>query len=180
MVTVGCAQLHDRFYRLLHGFFAVRRAGDREAAGHDEGIYADAGAKVVGEVREYVVQPGEGLNEIARKFDLGYTTLAAANPGVDQFAPGVGRRLMIPSLYVPPDAPRQGIVINLAQYRFFYFPPAGDRVETFPVGLGQIGKDHAARGHASGSERGKSDMVSAALDPCRKARTPGGYSGWSR
>jgi len=96
--------------------------------------------KVIGEVREYVVQPGEDLNEIARKFDLGYTALAAANPGVDQFAPGVGRRLIIPSLYVLPDAPRQGIVINLAQYRMFYFPPGGHRVETFPVGLGQIGK----------------------------------------
>jgi L,D-transpeptidase ErfK/SrfK len=99
-----------------------------------------AGQKVVGEVREYVVQPGEGLNEIARKFNLGYTALAAANPGVDQFVPEVGRRLMIPSLYVLPDAPRQGIVINLAQYRLFYFPPGGDQVETFPVGLGQIGK----------------------------------------
>ena len=98
------------------------------------------GQEVVGEVREYVVQPGEDLNEIARKFDLGYTALAAANPGVDQFTPGVGRRLVLPSLYVLPDAPRQGIVINLAQYRLFYFPPGGDRVETFPVGLGQIGK----------------------------------------
>ena len=96
--------------------------------------------KVVGEVREYVVQPGEGLNDIARKFSLGYTALAAANPGVDQFAPGAGRRLIIPSLYVLPEAPRQGVVINLAQYRLFYFPPGGHRVETFPVGLGQLGK----------------------------------------
>ena len=96
------------------------------------------GQKVVGEVREYVVQPGEGLNDIARKFDLGYTALAAANPGVDQFSPGVGRRLIIPALYVLPDAPRRGIVINLAQYRLFYFPSGGDRVETYPLGLGVI------------------------------------------
>ena len=87
-----------------------------------------------------MVQPGEGLNDIARKFDLGYTALAAANPGVDQFSPGVGRRLIIPALYVLPDAPRRGIVINLAQYRMFYFPPGGDRVETYPLGLGVIGK----------------------------------------
>ena len=98
------------------------------------------GQKVVGAITEYVVQPGEGLNEIARKFDLGYTALAAANPGVDQFEPGAGRRLIIPSLYVLPEAPRQGIVINLAQWRLFYFPPGGDRVETYPLGLGVIGK----------------------------------------
>jgi L,D-transpeptidase ErfK/SrfK len=97
------------------------------------------GQKVAGEVREYVVKPGEGLNEIARKFDLGYTALAAANPGVGQFAPGVGRRLIIPSLYVLPDAPLHGIVINLAQYRLFYFPPGGGRVVTYPVGLAVFG-----------------------------------------
>lgn len=98
------------------------------------------GQKVVGEVREYVVHPGEGLNEIARKFDLGYTALAAANPGIDQFVPGVGRRLIIPSVYVLPDAPRHGIVINLAQYRLFYFPAGGDRVETYPLGLAVFGR----------------------------------------
>jgi L,D-transpeptidase ErfK/SrfK len=97
------------------------------------------GQKVVGEIVEYVVRPGEGLNEIARKFDLGYTALAAANPGVDQFTPEVGRRLIIPSLYILPDAPRQGIVINLAQWRLFYFPPGGDRVETYPLGLSVFG-----------------------------------------
>jgi L,D-transpeptidase ErfK/SrfK len=104
------------------------------------GEYALApGQKVVGEVREYVVQPGEGLNEIARKFGVGYTALAAANPGVDQFTPGVGRRLLIPSLYILPDAPRQGIVMNLGQYRLFYFPPGGDRVFTYPIGIGVVG-----------------------------------------
>ena len=97
------------------------------------------GQKVVGQIREYVVQPGEGLNDIARKFDVGYTALAAANPGVDQFRPGAGRRLIIPSLYILPDAPRQGIVMNLGQYRLFYFPPGGDRVFTYPIGIGVIG-----------------------------------------
>jgi L,D-transpeptidase ErfK/SrfK len=97
------------------------------------------GQKVVGEIREYVIQPGEGMNDIARKFNVGYTALAAANPGVDQFAPGVGRRLIIPSLYILPDAPREGIVLNLGQYRLFYFPPGGDRVFTYPIGIGVSG-----------------------------------------
>ena len=97
------------------------------------------GQKAVGEIRHYVVQPGEGLNDIARRFDVGYTALAAANPGVDQFNPGVGRQLLIPSLYILPDAPRQGIVMNLGQYRLFYFPPSGDRVFTYPIGIGVIG-----------------------------------------
>jgi hypothetical protein len=48
---------------------------------------------------------------------------------------------MIPTVHVRPDAPRQGIVINLAQWRLFYFPPGGDRVETFPITIGFIGKN---------------------------------------
>jgi L,D-transpeptidase ErfK/SrfK len=39
-----------------------------------------------------------------------------------------------------PDAPQQGLVINLAQWRLFYFPPGGGRVETHPLGLGAIGQ----------------------------------------
>lgn len=138
-LALCCAQPGDRVYGLLH----------ERIADHDQAAETPAATReftltprqtVVGEVHEYAVQPGEDLNEIARKFDVGYTALAAANPGVDQFAPGVGRRLIIPSLYVLPDTPRQGVVINLAQYRMFYFPPGGNRVETFPVGLGQVGK----------------------------------------
>jgi len=96
--------------------------------------------QAVGEIRHYVVRPGEVFPDIARRFDLGYTELVTANPGIDPWAPGAGRTITIPALYVLPKAPHQGIVINLAQWRLFYFPPDGDRVETHPVGLGVIGQ----------------------------------------
>ena len=98
------------------------------------------GQSVVGSVGEYVVKQGEVFADIARRFDVGYTALAAANPGVDPWLPGAGRRLRIPSLYVLPAAPHQGIVVNLAQGRLFYFPPGGGQVETHPLGLGVIGR----------------------------------------
>jgi len=98
------------------------------------------GQKAVGELRRYVVRQGDVFPDIARHFDVGYTELAAANPGIDPWYPGVGREIVIPSLHILPDAPRQGIVINLAQWRLFYFSPGGDRLVTFPLGLGVIGK----------------------------------------
>ena len=129
--------VHCRSYRRAAALVLVAALAAGPAAAAE---YALApGQKAVGEIREYVVQPGDGLNEIARKFDLGYTALAAANPGVDQFSPAVGRRLIIPSLYVLPDVPHQGIVLSLGQYRLFYFPPGGDRVFTYPIGIGVIG-----------------------------------------
>ena len=95
---------------------------------------------VVGEMRRYTVREGEVFADIARHFDIGYTALVTANPGVDPWLPGVGREITIPALHIMPDAPHQGVVINLAQWRLFYFPPGGGRVETFPLGLGVIGR----------------------------------------
>src|SRR5256885_251835 len=95
---------------------------------------------VVGEMRRYTVKEGEVFADIARHFDIGYTALVTANPGVDPWLPGVGREITIPALYMMPDAPHQGVVINLAQWRLFYFPPGGGLGETFPPGLGVIGR----------------------------------------
>ena len=125
----------DRRWRiaaLLVGALASLPAGAAE--------YALApGQQVVGEPAGYAIRQGDVLPEIARRFDVGYTALAAANPGVDPWLPQPGRQLTIPSSYVLPEGPHQGIVINLAQWRLFYFPPGGGRVETYPLGLGVIG-----------------------------------------
>jgi L,D-transpeptidase ErfK/SrfK len=98
------------------------------------------GQTAVGDLVPYVVKTGDLFPDIARRFDVGYTELVAANPGVDPWAPGAGRTVTIPGLFILPNAPHQGIVINLAQSRLFYFPPGGDRVETYPLGIGMIGK----------------------------------------
>lgn len=99
------------------------------------------GQTAVGEVKHYVIQKGDLLPDLSRRFDLGYTALAAANPGVSAWAPTAGSELTIPSLYVLPDAPHRGLVINLAQYRLYYFAPKSDRVVSYPIGIGVIGKD---------------------------------------
>jgi L,D-transpeptidase ErfK/SrfK len=98
------------------------------------------GQTAVGEIGHYMIQKGDVLPDVARRFDLGYTALAAANPGVQAWAPSVGREITIPSLYVLPNAPHRGIVVNLAQYRLYYFEPESDRVVTYPIGVGVIGK----------------------------------------
>src|SRR5207237_3533558 len=97
------------------------------------------GQKAVGELSRYVVKQGDVFPDIARHCDIGYTELAAANPGVDPWYPGAGREIIIPALHILPEAPRQGIVINLAQWRLFYFTTGGDRVSSFSLGLGVFG-----------------------------------------
>ena len=49
----------------------------------------------------------------------------------------------MPTRYVLPDGPREGIVLNLAEMRLFYFPPEGSayagKVITYPLGIGREG-----------------------------------------
>jgi L,D-transpeptidase ErfK/SrfK len=98
------------------------------------------GQTVVGDLSRHAARQGEVFPDIARRSDVGYTALAAANPDIDPWIPKAGQIVTIPSLYILPDAPHQGIVINLAQWRLFYFPRGGGSVVTYPLGLGVIGQ----------------------------------------
>lgn len=99
------------------------------------------GATSVGEIETYVTRAGDDLPDIARRFDLGYTELVVANPGVDPWLPPAGTRLVLPLRHLLPKAPYRGIVVNLAERRLFYFPPQGGTVETYPVGVAVHGLD---------------------------------------
>ncbi|HKW54666.1 MAG TPA: L,D-transpeptidase family protein [Stellaceae bacterium] len=98
-----------------------------------------AGQAVVGSTQIYVTRAHDTLLDVARRYDLGYTQLVAANRGVDPWLPRDGSRVIVPSRYLLPEAPRHGIVINLAERRLFYYPPGGRSVETFPVGVAALG-----------------------------------------
>jgi len=83
------------------------------------------------------------LLDIARTFDIGYSEIVSANPGVDVWLPGAGQRVLVPNQFILPDAPKKGIVINLAEMRLYYYPKhkAGKQrqVITYPIGIGREG-----------------------------------------
>jgi L,D-transpeptidase YcfS len=108
-----------------------------------------AGSKLVGENRFHVVENNGGsLEAIAKKYNVGFLALLQANPGVDPYVPRAGSVLTIPLQTLLPDAPREGIVINLAELRLYYYPPGKNEVTVYPIGIGQLGGDtHADDGH---------------------------------
>jgi L,D-transpeptidase ErfK/SrfK len=83
------------------------------------------------------------LADIARRFDLGYGEIIAANPGVDPWLPGKGTRILLPTQFILPDSPREGLVLNLSAMRLFYYPEPGPGempvVITHPIGIGRQG-----------------------------------------
>jgi L,D-transpeptidase ErfK/SrfK len=99
---------------------------------------AAKGDDVLGRLRFISLEKGDTLPDIARHFSLGLNGVIAANPGVDIWAPEARERVMLPLNFILPDAPRKGIVINLAAMRLFQFKGNSEplTVLTYPVGVG--------------------------------------------
>jgi L,D-transpeptidase ErfK/SrfK len=93
---------------------------------------------VIGRLAVIRLEKGDTLPDIARHFSLGINTVSAANPGIDIWVPKVGERILLPLSFILPDASREGIVINLAAMRLFYFKENGklSPVSTYPIGVG--------------------------------------------
>jgi L,D-transpeptidase ErfK/SrfK len=99
---------------------------------------------VVGTLQVTHSRHEDTLADIARRFNLGYDEVVRANPGVDPWLPGEGTRIVLPTQFVLPEAPAEGIVVNIAALRMFYFPKPKQKdgprtVMTFPIGIGKVG-----------------------------------------
>ena len=105
--------------------------------------YDPKSTAVVGELQVTIAREEDTIPDIARRFNLGFDEVARANPGVDPWLPGAGTRIVLPTQFVLPDAPHEGIVVNVAALRMFYFPkPVKDEprvVVTYPIGIGKVG-----------------------------------------
>jgi L,D-transpeptidase ErfK/SrfK len=100
---------------------------------------------VIGSIGTYVTREEDTLLDIARENGVGYVEMRAANPGIDPWLPGAGRTVILPTAHVLPQAPREGIVINLGELRLYWFRPKRAReepeVRSFPLGIGREGKE---------------------------------------
>lgn len=97
------------------------------------------GSDIVGQTHEVQTRYEDTFSDIARLNDLGYAELAESNPGVDPWLPGEGTAIVLPTRFILPAGPREGIVINLAELRLYYYPKGEDRVITHPLGIGREG-----------------------------------------
>ncbi|MGH8206684.1 MAG: L,D-transpeptidase family protein [Steroidobacteraceae bacterium] len=106
-------------------------------------VLADSRQDVVGTVQVTIATQPDTLSDIARRFNVGFDEIVHANPSVDAWIPGAGTHVVVPTQFVLPDAPHEGIVINVAALRLFYFPkhkPGEPQVVyTYPIGIGKAG-----------------------------------------
>ena len=92
---------------------------------------------------DYTIRRKETLIVLARVFDVGYNEIADANRHVDPWVPGKGSRISIPNSWLLPEIIDNGILINLAEMRlyYFFFMDNHKYVSTYPIGIGREGFD---------------------------------------
>jgi L,D-transpeptidase ErfK/SrfK len=104
--------------------------------------------ELVGETQVLFARYENTFSAIGREYNLGYEEMRRANPGVDQWLPGEGTPIYLPTQTILPEAPRTGIVVNVPAMRLFYFTseksataggPETIKVSTHPVGIGTEG-----------------------------------------
>jgi L,D-transpeptidase ErfK/SrfK len=115
---------------------------------------------VVGQPQLVFATEENTFSDIAREYGLGYDELVAANPHVDPWIPGDGTPILLPTQFVIPNVTREGIVLNVASRRLFYFPKIAEGetpyVITYPIGIGRVGWD---------TPLGGAEVISKARDP---------------
>lgn len=98
-----------------------------------------ANSRLIGQNQTYTVQDGDkNLQAIARRFDTAAMLILEANNTIAP-VPRPGTVVTIPSQMLLPDVPREGIVVNLAELRLYYFPPGEQQVQVYPIGIGLQG-----------------------------------------
>ncbi len=115
---------------------------------------------VIGQPQIVFTREENTFSDLAREYGLGYDEIVAANPDIDPWLPGDGTPVILPTQYVLPDVPRNGVVLNIASKRLFYFPAVAEgepvKVMTYPIGIGRVGWE---------TPLGETTVVSKALNP---------------
>jgi len=100
------------------------------------------GESLIGEVASLPGERRDTLSDIARRYNVGWDAIRQANPGVNAWMVDRDVSVILPTQYILPAAPREGIVLNLAEMRVYYYPPAKAgqprEVVTYPASIGRM------------------------------------------
>jgi L,D-transpeptidase ErfK/SrfK len=99
--------------------------------------------------RRVIVEPGDTLLDVAYRERLGFEAVVRMNPGVDEWIPDAGTVVRLPTRFLLPDTPRDGLVLNVPELRLYdfrtkpepdvYAVAVGDAADPTPVGEYRVG-----------------------------------------
>ncbi len=84
------------------------------------------------------IDQDETLLDVALRYTLGQTEIIKLNPKVDRWLIKKGEVVRLPNRRVLPDTPRNGITLNISEFRMYYYPPGQkSEVMSFAHGIGR-------------------------------------------
>lgn len=119
----------------LVSLFAALLAGQVQAAK----LPLPEEGDLIGQVQTHIARHEDTFADLGHELDFGYLEMVAANPQVDAWLPGEGTEIILPDKYILPPGKRSGIVMNLPEFRLYYYPADEQVVYTFPIGIGREG-----------------------------------------
>lgn len=93
----------------------------------------------IGEMASYKAKYEDTLVHLARKYDIGFVEIRAANPSLDPWIPGEGAEVVIPTRHLIPEGPKTDVLINVPEMRIYIFKKGRDEPYTFPIAVGREG-----------------------------------------
>lgn len=93
-------------------------------------------APVVGRAQVDFVAAGDTLLDLAERHRLGFERITRLNPELDPWIPQTGARVRLPTHHVLPDAPAEGLVVNLPELQFYDFTVDPAQPEIFALAIG--------------------------------------------
>lgn len=105
-------------------------------------ILPPEGIDIFGETFTIKATEEDTLLDIGRRYGVGFNEMKSANPGVDMWVPGKGTTVTIPTQFILPPGPREGVVVNVAEMRIYYYlnPKKNEKpmITTFPISVGRM------------------------------------------
>lgn len=93
---------------------------------------------IVGSIQYIHAKKGQTIYNVAQTNDLGFYELIEANPNINRHsAISPEETITLPTEYILPNVPLEGIVINLPELRLYYYPTNCHCVMTFPIAIGR-------------------------------------------
>lgn len=107
-------------------------------ASHEFALPPEQG--MVGTLASITSRENDTLSDIGRHYGLGFNDITIANADLDPWTLPAEQTVLLPLSFVLPEGPRNGIVLNLANMRMFFYPKnQTNTVLTYPVGIGRQG-----------------------------------------
>ena len=98
------------------------------------------------------VDHDQTLLDVARRYNLGQTEIVTLNPELDRWLVKKGTAVRLPNRRILPNTPHNGITLNIAEYRMYYYPAdVPGTVRSYAHGVGRqdwqtpLGKTSIAR-----------------------------------